>query len=86
VAKCLDGMRACPPEDCGGAMGYADLLEVIKRPKHKEYKSMMEWLGGKFNPEAFDDEKTDRCLQKLKWPRMTDDQLANVLTERDGCL
>ena len=22
---CLDGKRACPPEDCGGVWGYADL-------------------------------------------------------------
>jgi Plasmid pRiA4b ORF-3-like protein len=24
-AECLDGARACPPEDCGGVCGYADL-------------------------------------------------------------
>jgi hypothetical protein len=29
VAQCLDGERACPPEDCGGVWGYADLLEII---------------------------------------------------------
>ena len=29
-AACLDGARACPPEDCGGPPGYADLLKIIK--------------------------------------------------------
>jgi hypothetical protein len=83
-AKCLDGERACPPEDCGGAWGYADLLKIIRNPKHKEYESMVEWLGGKFDPEAFDRDKINRCLRKLKWPRTTVSQLATVLMQRDG--
>src|SRR5664280_2247736 len=32
---CIDGARACPPEDCGGPFGYADLLRILKNPKHK---------------------------------------------------
>ena len=27
-AVCIDGERACPPEDCGGEPGYAALLEA----------------------------------------------------------
>lgn len=50
---CIDGERACPPEDCGGTWGYENLLKIIKDKKHKEYKSMMTWLGGRFNPEEF---------------------------------
>ena len=30
---------------------------------------MMEWLGGSFDPEAFDRAKTNKYLKKLKWPR-----------------
>jgi len=82
-AKCLAGARACPPEDCGGAWGYTDLLKIIKNRKHKEHKSMMEWLGGEFDAEAFDIEKINKHLQKLKWPRTTIDQLAKVLMARD---
>jgi hypothetical protein len=51
---CLAGERACPPEDCGGTYGYAELLEIIKNPRHEQYKDMMTWLGGRFNPKVFD--------------------------------
>ncbi|MDZ4681161.1 MAG: plasmid pRiA4b ORF-3 family protein [Saprospiraceae bacterium] len=52
--RCMAGKRACPPEDCGGTWGYANLLEALKDPKHPEHKDMMEWMGGAFDPEAFD--------------------------------
>ena len=84
VAQCVDGARACPPDDCGGVWGYANLLEVIMDPKHEEYEEMMEWLGGKFDPEAFDRDRTNRYLRKVKWPRTTVGQLAGVLMQRDG--
>jgi hypothetical protein len=83
-AQCLDGARACPPEDCGGIWGYANLLKVIKHPKHEEYQSMMEWLGGKFDPRAFDLAKTNEFLAKLRWPHTRMTKLAQVLMERDG--
>ena len=84
-AQCLEGARACPPDDCGGVWGYANLLKVIKNPKHKEYESMMEWLGEEFDPKTFDLAKTNASLAKLRWPRTTADQLRRVLMERDGC-
>ncbi len=61
---CLDGKRNCPPEDCGGVWGYAHLLEVIENPKHPEHADMLEWLGGGFDPEAFDVEDVNRRLQR----------------------
>ncbi len=81
VARCLDGAGACPPEDCGGLPGYADLIKILRQPKHK---AMKEWLGRPFDPDAFDVEATNTFLRKLNWPRVTVDQLANVLMERDG--
>ena len=79
VARCLDSARACPPEDCGGVWGYADLLKIIANPRHKEHKTMLEWLGGPFDPEAFDLNKTNTFLRKPKWPCVTVGQLASVL-------
>lgn len=52
--KCVAGERACPPEDCGGPPGYQHLLEVLKTPGTPEYRDLAEWLGGDFDPEAFD--------------------------------
>jgi hypothetical protein len=65
VVECIDGARACPPEDCGGSWGYEDLLQALKDPKHKGNESAMEWLGEGFDPEAFDLEKTNKFLRKL---------------------
>jgi hypothetical protein len=52
--RCLDGARACPPEDCGGTGGYRRLLKIISDPHHEEYDSTMEWLGGEYDPDGFD--------------------------------
>ena len=82
-ALCLDGARACPPEDCGGVGGYDNLLKILKNRKHPEHKSMKEWLGRPFDAAAFDVEKTNLWLRKLKWPRVTEAQLRKVLMGRD---
>src|SRR5262245_23327093 len=29
---CVDGARACPPEDSGGPWGYAEKLEALSHP------------------------------------------------------
>lgn len=48
------GRRACPPEDCGGCYGYMELLEALSNPKHPEHENLVDWIGGSFDPEAFD--------------------------------
>lgn len=50
---CTAGKRNCPPEDIGGVWGYEEFLEIIKNPKHPEYKKRVAWIGEKFDPEAF---------------------------------
>jgi hypothetical protein len=52
--RCITGKRACPPEDCGGIWGYASFLEAISDPDHPEHEEQLEWVGGAFDPEAFD--------------------------------
>src|SRR5262249_4936275 len=63
--KCVKGKRACPPEDCGGVWGYAELLEALADPKHKRHEELKEWVGGEFDPEAFDIEAVNDELQAL---------------------
>lgn len=50
----IAGARACPPEDCGGAHGYEGLLHVLADRRDPEHKSVLEWVGRSFGPEAFD--------------------------------
>jgi hypothetical protein len=63
---CLDGKRACPPEDCGGVWGYADLVKVLRNPAHPDYKDMRAWAGRKFEPEVFDVTRFSKDLRKLR--------------------
>ena len=50
---CLDGAMCCPPEDIGGAPGYAERLRIIKNKKHPEHNEIKEWMGD-FDPSDFD--------------------------------
>jgi hypothetical protein len=62
---CVDGRRACPPEDCGGPWGYGELLEILKNPKHDEYPERLAWLGGGYDPEAFHLDQVNARLVQL---------------------
>jgi hypothetical protein len=62
---CLEGERACPPEDCGGPWGYADYRAAIADPRHEQHEEILEW-GGPFDPEAFDAKKTTKAMRKAK--------------------
>lgn len=61
--RCLDGARACPPEDCGGASGYERLRSVLADPADPEHDELLEWVGGEFDPEAFDLALVNELLQ-----------------------
>jgi len=63
---CVSGARACPPEDCGGIPGYAELLKVLGDPNHEEYHNMKEWAGPRFDPEKFSLAKVNRLLKTMR--------------------
>ena len=58
IPACLAAKGACPPEDCGGAWGYADLKNTLADPRHDDHDNMLEWLGldsaENFDPAACD--------------------------------
>lgn len=44
-ALCLEAAGACPPENCMGVFGYAELLETLKNTKDPDYNETIQWLG-----------------------------------------
>jgi hypothetical protein len=52
--RLLDGARAGPPEDCGGAHAYAELVATLRRPRSRAYAELRRWLGPTYDPEVFD--------------------------------
>ena len=64
--RCIKGKRNCPPEDIGGPWGYADFLEAIENEDHPEHEEYLEWIGGSFDPEAFDLEAVNDYLKEVR--------------------
>lgn len=63
TCRLLDGARACPPEDCGGTMGYEECCEAVSMSKEEvkkldvgareETEWRLEWLD-EWQRESFD--------------------------------
>ncbi len=62
---CLKARGACPPEDCGGPWGYGQLLTALADPKHEDHASLLDWLGGPFDPDFPDIEGINERLARL---------------------
>ena len=60
---CVDGHGACPPEDCGGPGGYAELLDVLADPAHPEHEHMRSWVGDRLRP--FERAATDQWVRRV---------------------
>lgn len=63
---CTDGQLACPTEDSGGIHGFYQNLEILKNPKHPEYKDLKRWLGRGYDPEKFNIDKVNKELPRFK--------------------
>jgi len=61
---CVEGERACPPEDCGGIWSYLDFMEAIENPYHERHEELLEWVGGRFDSEAFDAAKATKKMRR----------------------
>ncbi|OTA21965.1 plasmid pRiA4b ORF-3-like family protein [Xenorhabdus beddingii] len=75
---CVEGQRACPPENCGGIYSYMELIDILKAPSHKDYQAMFKWVNGKsdissdkiFSPEKFNIEEVNNMLASYyRWSR-----------------
>jgi hypothetical protein len=61
---CIQGERACPPEDVGGVWGYEDFLNALTDPNHESHSEFLEWAGS-FDPEAFDAAKASLAMRRV---------------------
>jgi hypothetical protein len=62
---CVSGSGACPPEDVGGAFGYAELLAVLGDPAHPEYAIARGRFGAAAVVESFDPGLATTLLRRL---------------------
>ena len=60
---CVDGHGTCPPEDCGGPSGFAELLGVLADPAHPDYERLRGWTGNRLRP--FDLAATDQRVRRV---------------------
>lgn len=70
--RLLKGQGACPPENCGGVWGYAELLELrTKKRKTADDKERLEWydITDDFNPDDCDLEWLQGDVDDL-WERI----------------
>lgn len=64
---CLAGARACPPEDCGGAHRYRELLAALTNPKDPDHGEILEWLGPDFAPDVFNAKTVRFADPAVRW-------------------
>jgi len=76
---CLEGERACPPEDCGAIWGYYRMLESLRDPDHEEHASYLDWLGGHFDSDHFDLESRNAVLEHF------DEYVSGWDDDGEGC-
>lgn len=63
---CTAGSRAGPPEDCGGAEAYHDMVACLKEPQSDLGREWREWLGPDYEPEVCDLARINKALGKLR--------------------
>jgi hypothetical protein len=61
---CVEGARACPPEDVGGVGGYDEFLEALADPEHEQHESLLHWSGGSFTPDEFDPKEATKEMRR----------------------
>ncbi|MDH2406920.1 plasmid pRiA4b ORF-3 family protein [Bradyrhizobium sp. SSUT18] len=64
----LDAAGRCPPEEAGGAPGYADYLDAIGDPTHPEHDNAP-WDPPQFDPNVVDRKALEAVVKALSEDR-----------------
>ena len=87
TVRCLGGRMACPPEDCGGLGGYAELAgwvrsgydEQLLPEGFEDAAHAHGWLPLDWHPDHFDAEETNDALQvAVAEPVVVTEELAEL--------
>lgn len=85
---CVGGKLACPPEDCGGVWGYAELADWVRSDyddalRPEVFDSTEEgraWLPAGWHPDAFDMDETNESITAVTAePISVVEELASLL-------
>lgn len=66
VARCVEGVNACPPGSSGGIDDYQTLLQILADPDHAQHVQELATLGGRFEPGHFDLAQVNRVLARVR--------------------
>ncbi len=61
----LGGERRCPPEDCGGPLGYYEFLRNISSKQRKTREGALKWYGGPYDPDDINERKIIAELSRI---------------------
>ncbi|WP_141735634.1 plasmid pRiA4b ORF-3 family protein [Oligoflexus tunisiensis] len=62
---CTDGARHGPPEDCGGSLGYEELLEALQDSHHPQHAEALRSLTQSFDPQQFNLRQANAQIKKM---------------------
>jgi hypothetical protein len=62
---CVDGARHGPPEDCGGSLGYEELLEALQDLNHPNHAEALRSLTQSFDPQQFNLRQANARIKKM---------------------
>lgn len=61
----VDGERRAPPEDVGGLPGFEDFLIAMAKPRHAQHRKVVDWYGGRFEPNDIGIDAINERMTKL---------------------
>ena len=67
-----EGQARLPAGGRGRRVGDENFLEAIRDPDHDEHEEYLAWVGGEFDPEAFDLEEVNTRLRSMGRGRSTE--------------
>lgn len=62
IPRLLSAEGAAPPENCGGAWSFAEMLGALKNPQDPEYSRARHWLGDDFQTRLSEEQSAERAL------------------------